>query len=66
MELRLRLPDEDHARIAAIAKEDETSINNAIVTAISDYVAHRQTAQVRALGRMIAKRDAELLKRLSQ
>jgi predicted transcriptional regulator len=66
MELRLRLPDETHRRLRVVADEDGTSLNTEIVTAIEEYLARKQTAAVRAIARKVAKRDAELLRRLSQ
>ncbi|WP_155346748.1 Arc family DNA-binding protein [Acrocarpospora pleiomorpha] len=66
MELRLRLPDEVHARLRVAADEDGNSLNSEIVIAIEEYLARRQESAVRAIARRVAQRDAELLHRLSQ
>ncbi|MBB2909765.1 putative transcriptional regulator [Streptosporangium becharense] len=66
MDLRLRLPDETHRRLRAVADEDDTSLNAEIVVAIEEYLERRQTSAVRAIARKVAKRDAELLDRLSK
>ncbi|WP_062345341.1 Arc family DNA-binding protein [Herbidospora yilanensis] len=66
MELRLRLPDEVHGRLRAVAEEDGNSLNTEIVIAIEEHLARRQTSAVRGIARKVAQRDAELLRRLSQ
>ncbi|MGW3369780.1 Arc family DNA-binding protein [Streptosporangium canum] len=66
MDLRLRLPDETHRRLRAVADEDGTSLNSEIVVAIEEYLTRKQTSAVRAIARKVAQRDAELLHRLSQ
>ncbi|GES09893.1 Arc family DNA-binding protein [Acrocarpospora macrocephala] len=66
MELRLRLPDEIHARLRVAADEDGNSLNSEIVIAIEEHLARRQESAVRAIARKVAQRDAELLHRLSQ
>ena len=66
VELRLRLPDDIHRRLRAVADEDGSSLNTEIVIAIEDYLAKKQTSTVRALARRVAQRDAELLERLSR
>ncbi|MEO3858887.1 Arc family DNA-binding protein [Acrocarpospora sp. B8E8] len=66
MELRLRLPDEIHARLRVVADEDGNSLNSEIVIAIEEHLARRQESAVRAIARKVAQRDAELLHRLSQ
>ncbi|GAB2492251.1 hypothetical protein GCM10026982_16030 [Nocardiopsis aegyptia] len=64
--MHLRLPDDIHTRLKAAAEEDGNSTNAEAVTAIADYLARRQTAQVRKLAREIAQEDAELLARLAE
>lgn len=64
--MHLRLPDDVHAQLKQAAEEDGNSVNTEAVTAISDYLARRQTARVREIAREIAKEDAELLARLGE
>lgn len=64
--MHLRLPDDVHAQLEQAAEEDGNSVNTEAVTAISDYLARRQTARVREVAREIAKEDAALLARLGE
>mgnify|MGYP001360982964 CR=1 FL=1 len=64
--MHLRLPDDVHAQLKQAAEEDGNSVNTEAVTAISDYLARRQTARVREVAREIAKEDAALLARLGE
>lgn len=64
--MHLRLPDDVHAQLKQAAEEDGNSVNTEAVTAISDYLARRQTARVREIAREIAKEDAALLARLGE
>ncbi|WP_017603485.1 Arc family DNA-binding protein [Nocardiopsis alkaliphila] len=66
MNMHLRLPDDVHAQLKQAAEEDGNSVNTEAVTAISDYLARRQTARVREVAREIAKEDAALLARLGE
>ncbi|MFE1169431.1 Arc family DNA-binding protein [Nocardiopsis sp. NPDC058789] len=66
MNMHLRLPDDVHERLKQAAEEDGHSVNSEAVTAISDYLARRQTARVRDIARRIAEEDAELLARLGE
>ncbi len=66
MNMHLRLPDDVHTRLKAAAEEDGNSVNSEAVTAISDYLARRQTARAREVAARIAERDAELLARLAE
>jgi predicted DNA-binding protein len=66
MDLRLRLPDETHRRLRAVADDDGNSLNAEIVIAIEEHLERKQNSVVRAIARKVAKRDAELLDRLSQ
>jgi hypothetical protein len=66
MDLRLRLPDETHRRLRAVADDDGNSLNAEIVIAIEEHLERKQNSAVRAIARKVAQRDAELLDRLSQ
>ncbi|MEV6861904.1 Arc family DNA-binding protein [Streptosporangium subroseum] len=66
MDLRLRLPDETHRRLRAVADDDGNSLNAEIVIAIEEHLERKQNSAVRAIARKVAQRDAELLYRLSQ
>ncbi|MFF3440551.1 Arc family DNA-binding protein [Streptosporangium sp. NPDC002721] len=66
MDLRLRLPDETHRRLRAVADESGNSLNAEILTAIEEHLERGQTSAVRAIARKVAERDAELLDRLSR
>lgn len=64
--MHLRLPDDVHNRLKQAAEEDGNSVNTEAITAISDYLARRQTARIRELAREIAEEDTELLARLGE
>jgi predicted DNA-binding protein len=66
MDLRLRLPDETHRRLRAVADDDGNSLNAEIVIAIEEHLERKQNSAVRAIARKVAQRDAELLDRLSR
>jgi predicted DNA-binding protein len=66
MDLRLRLPDETHRRLRAVADDDGNSLNAEILIAIEEHLERKQNSAVRAIARKVARRDAELLDRLSQ
>lgn len=66
MELRLRLPDEVHGQLRAVAEDDGNGLDTQIMIAIEEHLARRQTSRVRAIARQAAQRDAELLHRLPQ
>ena len=62
----LRLPDETHRRLRTVADESGNSLNTELLIAIEEHLERRQTSAVRAIARKVAKRDAELLDRLSE
>ncbi len=62
--MTLRLTDELNDQLRQAAQDDGLSVQQAAVTAISEYVERRRAAQVQAIFRRIAERDANLLDRL--
>jgi hypothetical protein len=66
MAMNLRLTKDVQGRLRTAADEDGLSMHAAIVIAIDEYLARRQTAIVRGIAREIIARDAELIDRLSR
>ncbi|MCI0686745.1 MAG: toxin-antitoxin system HicB family antitoxin [Sporichthyaceae bacterium] len=66
MAMNVRLSEDLHDRLRVAADEDDLSMHAAIVIAIEEYLARRQTAIVRGIAREVMARDAELLDRLSR
>ena len=66
MAMNLRLAEDLQDRLRTAAAEDGLSMHAAIVIAIDEYLARRQTAMVRGIAREIIARDAELIDRLSR
>lgn len=64
MAMTLRLPDELNDQLRQVAKEEGTSLQQAAVTAIAEYVERREEARAKALFERVAERDANLLHRL--
>lgn len=64
MATTLRLGEELDERLRRVAQHDGTSLQQASVTASSEYVERREAAIARSVFERIAERDAGLLDRL--
>jgi hypothetical protein len=65
--ITLDLPDHLHEQLSALAEEERRSMNATIVVAVERYLTDRgHGSRVRELARDIARRDAELLRRLGE
>jgi hypothetical protein len=65
--MTLRLTEEQHEALAAVARADGTSIADAVRTAIDEHIAARRgdAAFQQRLG-VIVERDRDLLERLAR
>ncbi|WP_150251879.1 CopG family transcriptional regulator [Nocardiopsis deserti] len=66
MDMHLHMHDGLHALIREVAEEDGVSVEAAVVTAVEDFVASRQTRKVPERARETAEQDAGPLRRLAE
>ncbi len=64
--MHLHMHDGLHALIREVAEEDGVSVEAAVVTAVEDFVASRQTRRVLEHAGETVEQDAEPLHRLAE